>query len=124
MRKFLSIAGILLVAALLFAQPSKADNFDTDQLTGHGMTMSFTLRQTLTLSRVTWNGILNFQNVSGTFNGTAFTFATVQPGATGWNNFTNDWAYGSGTKSFELIARDSSPGFPMGPLRFTRAPSR
>ena len=53
---------------------------------------------------MTWNGIINIQNVSGTFNGAAYTFATVQLGATGWNNFTNYWAFGSGTKSFELIA--------------------
>jgi hypothetical protein len=59
MRKFIAIAGLMLFAALLFVQPSKADNFDTYTLVSRGATITFTLPATLTPSSVTWDGILN-----------------------------------------------------------------
>src|SRR5258707_6785044 len=84
MRKCVSIAGIVLFVGFLFVQPSKADNFNHYQLTGAafgGMTISFTLPQTVTPSSVTWNGILNFTNVAGTWGkggqNTPYNFATV-----------------------------------------------
>lgn len=104
MRKFFSLAGMMFVAAFLFVQPSKADNFNTYQLTGNGWNVTFTLPQTLTPSSVEWNGVLNIQNVSGTFNGGAYNFARIQLGLADWSNFTNYWAFGSQTKSFELVA--------------------
>jgi len=105
MRKYFSVAGMLvLVAAFLFVEPSKADNFNTYELTGHGLDIIFTLPQTLTPSSVQWNGVLNIQNVSGTFNGGAYNFARIQLGLADFGNFTNYWGFGSQTKSFELVA--------------------
>ncbi len=110
MRKCVSIAGMVFLAGFLFVQPSKADNFNTYQLTGAafgGMTISFTLPQTLTPSSVTWNGILNFTNVAGTFgkNGqnTPYNFSTVMIGSMG-SDGTNYWAAGSATRFVELEA--------------------
>ncbi len=110
MRKCVSIAGMVFLAGFLFVQPSKADNFNTYQLTGAafgGMTISFTLPQTLTPSSVTWNGILNFTNVAGTFgkNGqnTPYNFSTVWIGSMG-SDGTNYWASGSATHFVELEA--------------------
>ena len=103
MRKCLSYAGILFVAAFLFAQPSKADNFDTFQLTGPGLSISFTLPQTLTPSSVGLAGLLNISNVTGTYDGGAYTFANIQIGPVGYNNLTNYAATGSLTKSVAVI---------------------
>jgi hypothetical protein len=106
MSKYLSVAGMLLIAVLLCVQPSKADTFNTYEITGHGVTVTFTLPTTLTPSSVTWNGILNIQNVSGTFNGNSFSGFTIMIGNAGWGGFTNYWASGSQTRFFEL----ESPG--------------
>jgi hypothetical protein len=110
MRKCVSIAGIVLFASFLFVQPSKADNFNHYQLTGaafHGMTISFTLPQTLTPSSVSWNGILNFTNVAGVYGVsgqlTPYNFSTVEIGSRG-SMGTNYWASGSGTHFVELEA--------------------
>src|ERR1700739_639431 len=111
MRTYLSIAGMFFVAALLFVQPSQADSLNNNvyELKGHPsdptyLDITFTLPQTLTPSGVTWNGILMFSNVVGTFNGGAYTFATVYIGAAGWDHFTNYWATGSQTRFVELEA--------------------
>ena len=104
MGKCVSIAGIAFFAAILFVQPAKADNFNTYQLSGSGMNITFTLPQTLTPSSVTWDGILNFSNIVGTFNGSAYTFATVQIGTAGYMGVTNYFATGSQTQSLALIA--------------------
>jgi PEP-CTERM motif len=110
MRKSVFIAGIVFFAGLLFVQPSRADNFNHYQLTGAafgGMTISFTLPQTLTPSSVTWNGILNFTNVAGTWGkdgqNTPYNFATVQIGSMG-SMGTNYWASGGATRFVELEA--------------------
>lgn len=104
MRKFAAIAGMLLIAALVSVQPSKADSFNTYQLTGNGMNVTFTLPQTLTPSSVSFGGILNFTNVAGSYGHGVYNFSTIQLGTTGWNNHTNYWASGSQTKFFELVA--------------------
>jgi hypothetical protein len=104
MCKCVSIAGMLFAAAFLFVQPSRADSFDTYQLTGNGLNITFTLPTTLTPSSVDWNGVINISNVSGTFDGGAYTFATVQLGPVGYGNYTNYWAFGSGTKSIQFAA--------------------
>jgi hypothetical protein len=104
MGKCASIAGIMLFAALLFVQPSKADNFDTFTLTASGTTISFTVAQTLTPSSVTWNGLINLTNVVGTYDGSAYTFAEVQLGPAGYMGRTNYAATGSITKSVAMIA--------------------
>jgi len=108
--RYLSAAGMLLVAALLFVQPFRADTFNTYEIT-------FTLPTTLTPSSVTWNGIVNFQNLSGTFNGAAYQFRTVQIGSAGVSNYTHYWGFGSRTRSIALLVRDCSPGIPTEPSR-------
>jgi hypothetical protein len=104
MRKCASIAGIMAFAALLFVQPSKADNFDTFTLTTGATTISFTVAQTLTPSSVTWNGLINLTNVVGAYNGKAYTFADVQIGPAGYLGRTNYAATGSLTKSVQMVA--------------------
>ena len=104
MRKFIVIAGLMLFAAILFVQPSKADNFDTYTLVSRGATITFTLPARVTPSSVTWDGIINLTNVSATYDGAAYTFATVQLGAAGYLGATNYAATGSLTRFVELIA--------------------
>jgi len=104
MRKVTAIAGLMLFAALLFVQPSKADNFDTYTLVSKGAIIIFTLPATVTPSSVNLNGIINLTNVSATYDGAAYTFAIVQLGPAGYMGATNYAATGSMTKSVELIA--------------------
>jgi hypothetical protein len=104
MQKCLTYAGILLVSAFLFVQPSKADSFDTYQITGPGLNITFTLPSTLTPSSVGRGGDFYLSNVAGTYDGQAYTFATVLLGPTGFNNATNYLATGSQTQSLALIA--------------------
>jgi hypothetical protein len=104
MRKFIAIAGLMLFAALLSVQPSKADNFDTYTLVSRGATITFTIPATVAPSSVARNGIINLTNVSATYDGAAYTFATVQLGAAGYMGATNYAATGSLTKSVALIA--------------------
>ena len=102
MRKFSYIAGLMLFAALVFVQPSKADSMNTNnyQLTGNGWNITFSLPQTLTPSGVTWNGILIFNNVAGAGG---YVFNTVQIGNSSQFG-TNLWAFGGSTKSLEIVA--------------------
>ena len=104
MGKRVAIAGIAFIAAILFVQPAKADNFNTYQLTGSGINISFTLPQTLTPSSVTPDGILNFNNVLGTFNGNTYPFATVEIGTAGFGGVTNYYASGSQTNFVAFFA--------------------
>jgi hypothetical protein len=104
MRKFISIAGIMLFAALLFVHPSKADSFQTYTLTSGGTLITFTLPTIITPTSVTWNGIIDISNVKATYDGGAYTFAGVQLGPTGYMGATNYAATGSQTKSVALIA--------------------
>ena len=102
MRKCSYIVGLMLFAALLFVQPSKADsmNINNYQLTGNGWNITFSLPQTLTPSSMTWNGIANFSNVA---SAGGYVFNAVQIGNAG-SMGTNYWAFGSSTKSLELEA--------------------
>src|SRR5258705_2569820 len=109
MRKSVFIAGIVFFAGFLFVQPSKADNFNHYELTGAafgGMTISFTLPQTLTPSSVT-DGILNFTNVAGTWGkdgqNTPYNFSTVMIGSMR-SGLTDYWASGGATRFVELEA--------------------
>lgn len=105
MGKYLSIvAGMLFTAAFLFVQPSKADNFDTYTLTGNGVTITFTLPQTLTPGAVEWNGVIDIYNVTGTWNGQTYHFNRIQLGPVGYNGYTNYWAFGGGTSSLQIAA--------------------
>jgi hypothetical protein len=104
MRKFISVAGMVLFVALLLVQPAKADNFDTFTFTSGGTSISFTLPGTLTPSSVAWNGLINIAKVSGTYDGGSYTFSTVQLGPLGYMGATNYAATGSMTKSVALIA--------------------
>jgi PEP-CTERM motif len=102
MRKCSYIAGLMLFAALLFVQPSKADSMNTNnyQLTGNGWNITFSLPQTLTPSSVTWNGIVNFTNVAGSGG---YVFNSVLIGNS--SAFGTDlWAFGSSTKSLVIVA--------------------
>lgn len=104
MRKLISVAGMILFAALLFVQPAKADNFDTFTFTSNGTTISFTLPATLTPASVEWNGLVNIANVSATYDGGSYTFNTVQLGPVGYMGATNLSATGSMTKFVEFVA--------------------
>jgi hypothetical protein len=103
MRKTISFAGVLLIAVLLFAKPSKADSVIQYEVIGHSIDVTFTLPQTSTPSNVLPNGILQFQNITGTiFTGIAYDFLTIQIGNSGINNFANYWDFGSQTRSFGI----------------------
>jgi hypothetical protein len=106
MQKYISYAGLLFVTALLFVQPSRADSFgfDTFQLTGPGVTISFTLPSTLTPSSVDWEGLLSISNVAGIYDGAPYTFWTVQLGPLGYAFQTNYAATGSMTRFVEIVA--------------------
>ena len=104
MRKFISVAGMILFVALLFVQPAKADNFDTFTFTSGSTSISFTVPATLTPASVGWNGLINITNVSGTYDGGSYTFNTVQLGPLGYLGATNYAATGSMTKSVEFVA--------------------
>jgi hypothetical protein len=104
MRKFISVAGIILFVALLLVQPAKADNFDTFTFTSNAASISFTLPATLTPSSVSWNGIISITNVSGIYDGGSYAFNTVQLGPVGYMGATNYAATGSMTKFVEFIA--------------------
>ena len=104
MRKVISIAGIVLFAALLFVQPSKADSFDTYTLTEGTTIIRFTVPSRITPSSVNWNGIINLTNIKATYDGAAYTFATVQLGPVGYGGATDYAAHGSITKSVEFVA--------------------
>lgn len=58
--------GCWCLLLLFLAQPSRADNFNRHEPKGHGLDITFTLPRTLTPSSVGWNGVLAFQNVTGT----------------------------------------------------------
>jgi hypothetical protein len=102
MVKYLSGAGIVLAAFLLFVPSSKADSLNNNnyQLTGNGFNITFTLPQTLTPSSVTWNGILVFNNI---VDGNGYVFNSILIGNSGWNG-TDYWATGAATKTLELYA--------------------
>lgn len=105
MSRYLSVvAGMLFVAAFLFAEPSKADNFNTYTLTGNGVDITFSIPQTFTPGNVEWNGVIDIYNVSGTFDGQAYNFARIQLGPVGYNGYTNYWAFGSRTASLQIAA--------------------
>jgi PEP-CTERM motif len=104
MLRYFSVAGMLLVAVLLFVQPSKADNFATFELVGHGLDITFTLPQGATPASLP-GGLPNFQNITGSWGfGGTYNFATVQIGTSGYLGMTNYWAFGSQDHSIALIA--------------------
>src|SRR5262245_14378 len=91
MRKHFLFAGILLAAALLFAGPSKADSVAYN-ITGPGLSVTFTLPQTFTPTAGTGPFILT--NVSGTLNGSPLTM-TIELGLSGAGGVTNYLTFGS-----------------------------
>lgn len=97
MRKFLVSAGILFVAALILAGPSKADTV-VFTLTGGAMPggASFSLPDTFTPTAGT--GPFIIANVSGTLLGGAFTYSDIELGL----GATGQWSFGS----------SGVPGFP------------
>lgn len=103
MRKCLT-AGILLVAALLFAQTSKADAIDNFVITDGSMQITFSLPQTFKPSSVNFAGLITIDNVVATWSGGSYTFNEVQLGPVGYDGVTGYLATGSATKSIELVA--------------------
>ena len=103
MRKHVLIAGMLIVAALVFAMPSKADTV-VFTLTGStvGGSITFSLPDTFTPTAGTGSGPFLFANVSVTTNpgNPVFphTLANVELGVSA----TNQWSFGS----------NGVPGFP------------
>src|ERR1700688_5253663 len=110
MRKTITVLGLLFVATMLLAQPAKADNFMTYQLTGNNgvngiLNITFTLPQTCTPSSLSSGTMIVVQNVTGTLIGNdAYNFATVDIATSGVAGVTNYWAFGSQTKFVELVA--------------------
>ena len=109
MRKFLLSAGILLVAALAFANPSKADTV-VFTLTGGAMPggASFSLPDTFTPTSGTSSGPFISNNAGpGTLLGSPFTFPFVEVGLSA----TGQWAFGSnGVPNFSGTTNCLAPG--------------
>ena len=96
MRKGSLFAGFLFVAALLLAQPAKADSVVDFSLTGHGLTITFSLPQTATPANFTFNNIAQFTNISGSlFSFSPYPYGTVELGLAGFMGVTNYWDFGS-----------------------------
>jgi PEP-CTERM motif len=105
MRKTLTFFGLVLVTALLFVQPAKADNIVDYQMTGHGLDVTFSLPQTFSPSSLSSSTMMVFQNISGTLIGSApYPFATIEIATSGSSTVTDYWAFGSQTQFFALVA--------------------
>jgi PEP-CTERM motif len=103
MRKSFLFAGMILAAALLFAQPSKADSVVQYEMTGHGLDITFTLPQTFVPTTV--NQVVQLHNISGTlFPGGHYLYGTLTLALTGNQGVTNYWYFGSIGPEFGLIA--------------------
>ena len=90
MRKHFLIAGMLLVAALAFAGPSKADTVNFS-LSGGSITAGFTLPDTFA-SDLTLLSVQYVFNVTGSlFNNQNYTYGTIDLGNTGLGS----WSFGS-----------------------------
>jgi hypothetical protein len=106
MRKHILIAGILIVAALVFAMPSKADSVSFT-LTGGALagSLTFSLPQTFTPTAGAGSGPFLFANVTAVpnpgnpiFGSLQFTLPNIELGVSA----TNQWSFGS----------NGVPGFP------------
>ena len=98
MRKFLLSAGIIFVAVLTSALPSKADTVANFSVENFGLT--FSLPDTFTPAAVMGNAALS-HNVPGTlFNSGIFDYGTVALGTSGFMGMTNYWFFGSMTPGF------------------------
>jgi len=93
MRKHYLFAGILLAASLAFASPSKADTVDFN-LTGPGVTATFTLPQSFTPGSLVGTVAYVF-GITGTLEGGGHTgaqfFGTIDLG----NSGSGVWSFGS-----------------------------
>lgn len=98
MRKFLLPAGIVLMAVLASALPSRADsvaNFSVEQF---GLT--FSLPDTFTPSMSMGNAA-SVNNVPGTLFGSGvFDYGAITLGTSGFMGMTNYWFFGSITPGF------------------------
>ena len=102
MRKLSMFAGILLITALAFAQPSKADSVVDFSLTGHGVDITFSLPDTFTPASIS-SGIAVVHNISGTLlqgNPNQINYGAISLGNAGFMNMTNFWFFGSVTPGF------------------------
>lgn len=92
MRKFLLSAGVVLVAVLLSALPSKADsvaNFSVGALD-----LTFSLPDTFTPASLTATTATT-NNISGTLLGGNINYGEIVLGSAGFMGMTNYWAFGS-----------------------------
>jgi len=99
MRKLSMFAGILLVTALAFAQPAKADSVATFSVENFDLT--FSLPATFTPVSMTGTSA-TVNNVMGTLlgSGPSFQFGAVTLGTSGFMGMTNFWFFGSVTPGF------------------------
>lgn len=106
MRKTLTILGLLLVTAVLLAQPAKADGFtDNFQIAGDGYNITFSLPSVLTPSAVELTGIIDINNVSGVvISGSPWPLMQIQLGPAGVNSYTDYFAIGDKPPVLEIIA--------------------
>lgn len=104
MRKSFLVAGMILAAVLVSAQPSKADSVVQYEMTGHGLDITFTLPQTFTPTTV--NNVVQVHNITGTLflGGGSYTFGTIDLALTGQAGVSNYWFFGSIGPEFGLIA--------------------
>ena len=92
MRKFLLSAGIVFVAVLMSALPSKADsmaNFSVGPLD-----LTFSLPDTFTPAAIMGTSAIT-NNISGTLLGGNLSYGQVILGAAGYMGMTNYWFFGS-----------------------------
>lgn len=99
MRKFSLFAGMLLLATLAFAQPSKADSVANFSVASFNIT--FSLPDTFTPATMT-STMAVVNNVSGTLlgSGSGFQYGAVTLGTSGFMGMTNFWFFGSTTPGF------------------------
>ena len=92
MRKHLGFAGMLLVTALVFSAPSKADSLANFSLTGMGWNVTFSVPDTITSSGT---GPVHLSNVVGTLVGSSpFEFGTIVLETVGYGGATDYSAFG------------------------------
>jgi len=105
MGKLLFYAGMLFLLGLALVQPASADSITNYSLSGDGYTITFSLPTVVTPSSVAWNGVIDFQNISGVvINGNAWGPMQVKLGSADYNNYTNYFSIGDNPAYVELVA--------------------
>lgn len=99
MRKLSWFAGMLLLASLAFAAPSKADS--TASFSVENFQLTFSLPDTFTPASMT-STMAVVHNIPGALlgSGPSFQFGAVTLGTSGFMGMTNFWSFGSVTPGF------------------------